>query len=189
MMRTDTDEETPPVDEGFGSRWSRRKLDAQKPQQDLSVQTQTETTGDQPVLTDADMPPIESLTEDSDYSGFLSPEVSDELRKQALRKLFLGSGFNICDGLDDYDEDFTSFAKLGDIVTADMRHQMEVEARKKLALDDNEASRDQEPVDNQSLKHEQDVYTTATEENQHEQQVIADRSSEEIEDDPEEDEL
>ena len=41
-------------------------------------------------LTDADMPPIETLTEDSDYTGFMSPEVSEELRKLALRKLFQG---------------------------------------------------------------------------------------------------
>lgn len=189
MMRTDTDEETPPEEEGFGSRWSRRKLDAQKQQQNLLVQSETEASVDQPVLTDADMPAIESLTEDSDYSGFLSPEVSEELRKQALRKLFLGSGFNVCDGLDDYDEDFTSFAKLGDIVTADMRHQMEVEARKKLALDDNVASRKQETVNNQIPTHEQDVYTTAAEENQLEPQLIANRSPEESEDDLEEDEL
>ena len=60
----------------------------------------------------------------------MSSGVSDELRKLALRKLFHGVGFNIRDGLDDYDEDFTSFAKLGDIVTSDMRHQAEVKARK-----------------------------------------------------------
>ena len=35
-------------------------------------------------LTDADMPPLESLTEDSDYSGFLSPKVSEDLRRSAL---------------------------------------------------------------------------------------------------------
>ena len=39
-------------------------------------------------LTDADMPPLESLGEESDYSGFLSPEVSEALRKKALRKMF-----------------------------------------------------------------------------------------------------
>ena len=82
------------------------------------------------ILTDADMPPIESLDEDSDYSGFLSPGVSEELRRRALRKLFFSAAFNVRDGLDDYDDDFTSFEALGDMVTADMKHQKEVEAER-----------------------------------------------------------
>ena len=44
--------------------------------------------------------------------------------------MFHGAGFNIRDGLDDYDEDFTYFEPLGDIVTADMRHREEMLARK-----------------------------------------------------------
>ena len=75
-----------------------------------------------PVLTDEDMPDVASMDENSDYSGFMSEGVSEELRKIALRKLFSGVGFNIRDGLDDYDDDFRSFAALGDIITSDMKH-------------------------------------------------------------------
>ena len=82
-------------------------------------------------LTDADMPDIDGLTADSVFSDFLSPGVSEKLRKLALRKLFHSEAFNIRDGLDEYDDDYTQFEKLGDIVTSDMRHQMEVEARRK----------------------------------------------------------
>ena len=82
------------------------------------------------VLTDEDMPPLDGLDENSDYSGFLSPGVSEALRRRALRKLFSSAVFNIPDGLDDYDDDFTSFAALGDIVTSDMKHQAEVEAER-----------------------------------------------------------
>ena len=82
------------------------------------------------VLTDEDMPPLDSLDENSDYSGFLSPGVSEALRRRALRKLFSSAAFNIPDGLDDYDDDFTSFAALGDIVTSDMKHQAEMEAER-----------------------------------------------------------
>lgn len=82
-------------------------------------------------LTDADMPDIDSLTYDSAYKDFLSPGVSEQLRKLALRKLFHSEIFNIRDGLDEYDDDFTQFEKLGDTVTSDMRHQMEMEARRK----------------------------------------------------------
>ncbi len=58
------------------------------------------------VLTDQDMPPLETLREDSDYRGFLSPGVSDRLHRLALRKLFGGTRFQVRDGLDDYDNDY-----------------------------------------------------------------------------------
>lgn len=82
-------------------------------------------------LTDDDMPALDSLDESSDFSGFMSSGVSDRLRKQALRKLFSSAGFNVRDGLDDYDEDFTNFEGLGDIVTSDMKHREEVAAEKR----------------------------------------------------------
>lgn len=74
-----------------------------------------------PLLVDADMPPIESLTATSDISGFLSKGVSATLRKAALRHVFRQSSYNVRDGLNDYDGDFTSFEPLGDTVTSDMK--------------------------------------------------------------------
>ena len=119
------------------SRWSRRKLEAQQAvESDASAapasepEATPESVAEKPVLTDADMPDLDSLTEDSDYSGFMSEGVSDELRKLALRKLFRSSVFNVRDGLDEYDDDFTQFEKLGDVVTSDMKHRMEIEAQK-----------------------------------------------------------
>lgn len=135
--------------EGFYSRWSKCKLQSQSnhhaenhmPATDtLSVevsvdkQTASELKQENILLCDKDMPDLDSMDEDSDYSGFLSPGVSDELRKLALHKLFHGQSFNLCDGLDDYDEEYTSFEKLGDIVTADMRFQVEEEAKRKLQI-------------------------------------------------------
>jgi len=125
------------------SRWSRRKLEADQ----LAPVTGESASGDveaslampaaeevdaveKPELTDADMPDIESLNEDSDFSGFMSAGVSDELRNLALRKLFKAPVFNIRDGLDEYDEDYTYFEKLGDIVTCDMKHQIEMQEQK-----------------------------------------------------------
>ena len=125
------------------SRWSRRKLEADQlaPAIEESVPPESEAgltmpaieevdAVDKPVLTDADMPDIESLNEDSDFSGFMSAGVSDELRNLALRKLFKAPVFNIRDGLDEYDEDYTYFEKLGDIVTCDMKHQIEMQEQK-----------------------------------------------------------
>jgi len=74
-----------------------------------------------PLLTDRDMPSVDTLNEASDFGQFMSPGVSDVLRKAALRKLFRLPVFGIRDGLDDYDEDFRNFAALGNIVTADMK--------------------------------------------------------------------
>lgn len=127
----------------FVSRWSRLKHEAAKDAEPAAAgntaagmaaenaeleQTRAPSTS---ILTDEDMLPIESLTADSDYADFLSPGVSEGLRKLALRKLFHGEAFNIRDGLDEYDDDFTQFEKLGDIVTSDMRHQVELEAQRK----------------------------------------------------------
>ena len=126
------------------SRWSRRKQEATKippvseqepadvAEASLSTQQSDEVVQEPIPLTDADMPDIDSLVEDSDFTGFMSPGVSDELRNLALRKLFHAPVFNIRDGLDEYDEDYTTFEKLGDIVTCDMKHQIEVQERKRL---------------------------------------------------------
>jgi hypothetical protein len=125
------------------SRWSRRKqeaaetplIDTQAPAEvadaSLAVPQTDEVVQEPEVLTDADMPDIDTLAEDSDFTGFMSPGVSDELRNLALRKLFHAPVFNIRDGLDEYDEDYTTFEKLGDIVTCDMKHQIEVQERKR----------------------------------------------------------
>ena len=126
------------------SRWSRRKLESQQIQDMAEKSTQqaepealqVAVSGDEKeaepgsLLTDADMPDVESLNENSDYSGFMSGGVSDELRNLALRKLFQSPIFNIRDGLDEYDEDYTYFEKLGDIITSDMKHEIEVQEQK-----------------------------------------------------------
>ncbi len=125
------------------SRWEKRKLAVLEEQKIHDLEAQPKPEEEEEVfLTDEDMPPIEELTADSDYSGFMSPRVSDQLRRLALRKLFHGADFNICDGLDDYDGDYTSFAKLGDIITSDMKHQVEMELRKKARLLEEEAEKE-----------------------------------------------
>lgn len=110
--------------EGFTSRWSRMKqeerieknLPATEVEPDVSQQQD-----DLNQLSDADMPALETLSESSDYSGFLSAKVSEAVRKAALRKMFHLPAFNVVDGLDDYAEDYTNFEALGDIVTHDMK--------------------------------------------------------------------
>ncbi|MEJ2397780.1 MAG: DUF3306 domain-containing protein [Gammaproteobacteria bacterium] len=146
------EDETRASDENFLSRWSRRKREAQR------AEKPSEKVDTQP--TDADMPPLESLTEDSDYSGFLSPKVSEALRKKALRKLFHSAGINVRDGLDDYDEDFTEFAKLGDIVTADLKHQLDKKMQKRFEDIEEETLEPITVVGEETLISEQDPVST-----------------------------
>jgi hypothetical protein len=131
----------PAVDsqEDFLARWSRRKLNVRHDDPDAPgnesaavMPPAPPVAGPERVLTDADMPPLETLDENSDFSSFLSPGVSDDLRQQALRKLFSQSAYNVTDGLNDYDEDFTQFAGLGKVVTHEMKRllQRELEAEK-----------------------------------------------------------
>jgi hypothetical protein len=124
--------------ESFLERFSRRKLEARQTDApegpaalaDGATPATITDVPPAPEPTDADMPPIESLTIDSDYSGFMSAKVSESLRRAALRKLFHSAELNVVDALDDYAEDFTTFTGLGEIITADMRHQLEVEAKR-----------------------------------------------------------
>ena len=126
--------------EDFLDRWSRRKLadhrgeslDEPLPAPPAADSALQETTTDvdavpAPQLTDADMPALDSLDADSDFSLFMSPGVSEQLRTQALRKLFHLPAFNVTDGLNDYDEDYTRFAGLGNVVTQEMKRMLKRE--------------------------------------------------------------
>lgn len=106
-------------------------------------------------LTDADMPDIDSLTPDSDFKPFMSKGISHALRRKALRKLFASPFFKVRDGLDDYDDDFTSFAPLGDTVTADMKYAQEYKEKLRLEAEQEQqeklrAQREQQLLDGES---------------------------------------
>jgi hypothetical protein len=58
--------------------------------------------------TAAPLPPVESLTFDSDFSAFMRADVDETLRRTALRKLLRDSRFNVMDGLDVYIDDYST---------------------------------------------------------------------------------
>ena len=125
-------------DEGFGQRWSRRKSAARSPIEaesklEDSPEQPPPSTGDRldggdtsppnadqsdekPPVRPEDLPSIDSLTAESDYTPFLQEGVPDALRKAALRKLWRSNPVlaNV-DGLNDYDEDFARMG-LGKVV-------------------------------------------------------------------------
>ena len=55
----------------------------------------------------APLPPIESLSIESDFTAFLRPDVDESLKRGALRKLFSDPRFNVMDGLDVYIDDYS----------------------------------------------------------------------------------
>ncbi|MEQ9488167.1 MAG: DUF3306 domain-containing protein [Alphaproteobacteria bacterium] len=62
-----------------------------------------------------DLPSIESLTKDSDFTAFMSDRVSDAIRNAALRKLWVSNpALANLDGLIDYGEDLTGSFKVVD---------------------------------------------------------------------------
>jgi hypothetical protein len=93
--------------ESFLGRWSRVKAEARDSAAKAPAQTAT---APAPVGRDEappELPPVEKLTFDSDFTGFFHPKVDEGLRRQALRKLFSDPRFNVMDGLDVYIDDYS----------------------------------------------------------------------------------
>jgi hypothetical protein len=57
----------------------------------------------------APLPPVESLTPDSDFTAFFNPKtgVDEILKRAALKQLLRDPRFNVMDGLDTYIDDYT----------------------------------------------------------------------------------
>ncbi len=101
------------TDEKFLSRWSRVKRET------ADVPAPAPAVEDKPAALDElppQLPPVESLTKDSDYSVFFQPKVDESLRRAALKKLFTDPHFNVMDGLDTYIDDYS----ITEPVTAEM---------------------------------------------------------------------
>lgn len=60
-----------------------------------------------PVSAEPPLPPVETLNFDSDFTAFLSANVAEPVKRQALKKLFSDPRFNVMDGLDVYIDDYS----------------------------------------------------------------------------------
>lgn len=98
-------------DENFLSRWSRRKLAARDlpgTVEDEPVEAQVPQPAQaEPPSEPIPLPPVESLTPESDFTPFMQASVDPGLKRQALKKLFGDPRFNAMDGLDVYIDDYT----------------------------------------------------------------------------------
>jgi hypothetical protein len=75
------------VSDGFLSRWSRLKSEA-KAEPDAPPAPALPEPEEAAPPPPPDLPPVESLTKDSDFSAFLQAGVPEELKKAALAKLW-----------------------------------------------------------------------------------------------------
>jgi hypothetical protein len=70
----------------------------------------------------AALPPVDSLTIDSDYSAFFQPKVPESLRRAAVKKLFADPRFNVMDGLDTYIDDYTKPDPIPEAMLRSLNH-------------------------------------------------------------------
>lgn len=114
------------TDETFLSRWSRLKRQSAEPVPEPLAEEPpaqlpepvpdegAEAAGETAEAAEADdplkdLPPVEELTRESDYTPFLRAEVPEDLHRQALRKLWTSDPvFANDDGLKDYADDYAS---------------------------------------------------------------------------------
>lgn len=122
---------------GFLRRWSQRKLAAAREAQapapppaaaPLPVAPPAPVADATPPAApdDAPAPPalpaVDTLTFDSDFRAFLSPEVEEGTRRAALRKLFSDPRFNVQDGLDVYIDDYNKFEPMTPEIVKQLAH-------------------------------------------------------------------
>ena len=100
--------------EAFLSRWSRKKEEAREAPPPAKQEPD-------PKAPAPELPPIESLTPDSDYRAFFQPKVNDDVRRAALKKLFGDPHFNVMDGLDVYIDDYSKTEPIPPAMLAGMK--------------------------------------------------------------------
>ena len=105
-------------DETFLGRWSKRKLASKAAPESNVVDPIAEqaapgrhvpapTPATPPASSAPPLPPVESLTPESDFAPFMAREVDEGVRRQALKTLFQDPRFNVMDGLDVYIDDYS----------------------------------------------------------------------------------
>jgi hypothetical protein len=68
------------------------------------------------------LPPVDSLTFDSDFTRFMAADVDPAVRRAALRKLLHDPRFNVMDGLDVYIDDYTKPSPIAPQVARNLAH-------------------------------------------------------------------
>jgi hypothetical protein len=107
-LKTEALENEPPQIDKTLSKFTSENLPVRAEDAELPTSNSEETAEEEESDPAPELPDIETLEKDSDYTPFLAEGVPEAIKKLALRKLWASDPVlaNI-DGLNDYDEDFT----------------------------------------------------------------------------------
>jgi hypothetical protein len=107
-LKTEALENEPPQIDETLSKFTSENLPVRAEDAELPTSNSEETAEEEESDPAPELPDIETLEKDSDYTPFLAEGVPEAIKKLALRKLWASDPVlaNI-DGLNDYDEDFT----------------------------------------------------------------------------------
>ncbi|QWD78510.1 DUF3306 domain-containing protein [Polynucleobacter sp. MWH-Svant-W18] len=99
--------------DGFLSRWSRRKVQADKADEPMQPAKELAEKS-VPPAEEEEAPPLATLEDVEkidrfapDFSAFMQPNVDPAVQQAALKKMFTDPHFNIMDGLDIYIDDYS----------------------------------------------------------------------------------
>ena len=157
----------------FFSRWSQRKLDestdkareTEQPLEETSVTSsesasQTRTSVEELAPNEpTSIEPTNALEESADtkesasetteelsMAQLLVSEASESVKKAALRKLFLSEEFNVRDGLDDYDDDYSNLKSLSEGVAESLRDWVKEKVEEETPSEQEQITENQEEV-------------------------------------------
>ena len=103
--------------EDFLRRWSRRKQDAAA-RAGAPAKAPAAKAGDAPPA----LPPLDSLTFESDFKAFMHAKVEEGVKRAALKKLFADPRFNVIDFMDVYIDDYTNLEGIPPDMLAKLEH-------------------------------------------------------------------
>ena len=69
-----------------------------------------------------ELPPLDSLTFESDFKAFMHSKVEEGVKRAALKKLFADPRFNVMDGLDTYIDDYTKAEGIPESMLETLEH-------------------------------------------------------------------
>jgi recombination DNA repair RAD52 pathway protein len=114
---------------GLFSRWSRRKLNKKEPQPEELEQQASQQLDNQQI-----QPPEEVQHKDDlqhkPLEASQQAEIDLQEKQKEIAALFRQPEFNEVDHMNEYDEDFTQFEPLGDIVTTEMKRMLKLAEQK-----------------------------------------------------------
>ena len=120
--------------EKFLSRWSRLKRENESK---LPEKTRESASNETPAPV---LPPVEQLTPESDFTGFMHPKVEDALRRVALKKLFSDPHFNVPDPYEPFSGDWTGGEPISEEMLATLNQARTLLFNKEEKKDEQETS-------------------------------------------------